>query len=141
MTAYFVTQFSIRCGHLNDVEQTKCSHDDPCQLGVQPLEIITEICKRCMQDTTFRSKFHDLGDEASLLAYWECRKRSGHPSFWGPCRLVGAGMNVPPAVTRISTERELPIRETWKRDREDRPTGESWCERDFHPRSRIVLGS
>ncbi|KAM4061411.1 hypothetical protein HRG_013120 [Hirsutella rhossiliensis] len=99
----------ILCGHLNDVDQKRCSHDEPCQLGVQPFQIITETCKRCMQDKTFRSKFHDLRDKASLFRYWECRKL----------------MNIP-VFKSITAEMET------RRDQENRQTSDLRCERGFY---------
>lgn len=114
MPSRLVTPCSIRCGHLNDIDQKKCSLDERCQLGVQPVQIITETCKRCLQDKTFRSEFRDLRDKESLFRYWEGRKLSKDRNFWGPFRL---GVGVSRSYFRnITAEMETGMLETWQEE-------------------------
>ncbi|KAM4055450.1 DDE superfamily endonuclease [Hirsutella rhossiliensis] len=84
----------ILCGHLNDTDQKKCSHEEPCRLGVHPLS----DHHRKLQEVLHHN-FHDLRDKSSLLRYWYCRKLMGIPVF-----------------RSISAEMEISMHEAWQEE-------------------------
>lgn len=114
MGSHIVTQGSIRCGHINAIDQKKCTHEQPCRLGIQPFQIVTEICKTCLRDKRLRDDFHSLKDTSSLLRYWYCRRLNEHRSFWGPLRL-GAGVRTPDPEN-ISATMEERMHKIWQED-------------------------
>jgi hypothetical protein len=108
MESHLVTQSSIRCGHVHNIDWETCRHDQPCLLGVKPLQIITETCKNCLQDNELRDKFHDLETKSSLLSYWYFRE----PSLYGPSNL-GTGACI---LTSITVEMETILHENWRKE-------------------------
>lgn len=113
MASHIAVQGSIRCGHLNDVDLQRCSHPQPCQLGMETFQIIIEVCERCKKDKTLQENFNNLKDKPSLLLYWHNRKLSEDRHLFGPFRL-GVRVSVP--ILDMDPEMENMMYDTWKKE-------------------------